>query len=328
MKFLDSLLVVDALYLYNKYIMKIFISILIGLLVLLSLYSPIGGMHQSFVSPVSAASASFGSAQVQVGGQVGEYTLSLQGYLAPFASIVLQVDGTILRSTVADTQGYFSISSVLIKSGFDHFCLDGVDFKRLGQSEACFTVAPATGSIAMANIFLPPTLGVFRSDVNVGDKALVWGYGMPGATINVHMDNQLGCATIADTTGYYQCNILIAKSGTHSLYADSVLKGKSSETQLKRVLIAGLTFSQQIAKTGEQSVNNVWNLLTNLPGGIFVLLVLLLIILIIILLKILKPHWFSWLPEVGLPKVSFNHSFDFLFKERRLHHWWMEGVGY
>lgn len=263
------------------------------------------------------------AAEASVSATVGNYYLSLSGYIAPYASVVLSSDGVVLRSTVADAQGNFFISQVLIKAGFSHFCLDAVDYRRLGESESCFTVPPASSAISKQNIFLPPTLGLQRTDVNVGDNALAWGYGMPGATVTVHLDGGKGCVVTADNTGYYQCTIKIAKAGTHELYADSVLKGKSSEPQLKKVLVKGLSITQQVEKKTTGSLQNIWNLLTSLPGGIFLLLVLVLIILIIILIIKLKHP--EWLPKVGVPSFKVEHVFDFLTRERKLHHAWFVG---
>lgn len=287
---------------------------------LLSLFLP---MASFAAQPAHMPLQEVKAAEASVSATVGQYYLSLSGYIAPYASVVLTSDGVVLRSTVADAQGNFFISQVLIKAGFSHFCLDAIDYRRLGESEACFTVAPASASISKQNIFLPPTLGLQRTDVNVGDSALAWGYSMPGASVTVHLDADKGCTVTADNTGYYQCTIKIAKAGTHELYADATLKGKPSEPQLKKVIVKGLSITQQVEQKTNNALQNLWNLLTGLPGGLFLLLVLLLIILIIIL--IIKLKYPEWLPKVGVPSFKVEHVFDFLFKERKLHHAWFVG---
>jgi hypothetical protein len=262
-----------------------------------------------------------------VSATVGSYTLSVSGYIAPYASVVLSSDGVVLRSTVADALGNFAISQVLIKAGFSHFCLDSVDYKRLGESEACFTFSPATGSISRVNIFLPPTLGVYRTDVNVGDKALAWGFSMPGARVTVHISNGDTCVTNADKNGYYECQIAIQKAGSYTLKADAVLNGKASEPPVKGVLIQGLSTIQQAGQVVQNVGNNFINQLLNLPGGLFVWIALAILILIIILIWKLKPEWFPK-PSVGNPTVAMHQAFDKLFRDRKLHHAWMKGVGY
>src|ERR1035437_3160478 len=103
-----------------------------------------------------------GSLGTTVQASVGEFYLNLSGFVSPFASIVLSSDGVLMRTTIADEKGNFSIPQVLIKMGFSHFCLDAIDFKRIGESYTCFTIPPATDSVTMNNIFLPPTLGLSR----------------------------------------------------------------------------------------------------------------------------------------------------------------------
>ena len=227
-------------------------------------------------------------------------------------------------STTADSNGNFAFTSVKVAKGFTTFCLDGIDYKRLGESESCFTIPPVEAPYSRSEIFLPPTLGVFRANVNIGSNALVFGYGMPGATISVKLDGKEACVRTADKTGYYECNILICKEGNHEVYADSVLNNKPSEPQLKRVLIKGIALVKQVTPK-PPAVPNVF---FGLPGILIALfLLLLLIIVIIVLLRKFKP---AWIPRVFIPNPGevMHHGFDALFRERKLHHWWMKGVGY
>src|ERR1035437_4704496 len=127
-------------------------------------------------SAVSAQVKISSSSAVQVQASVGQFYLSLWGYASPFASISLTFDGVFMRATVADEKGNFIISQVLIKAGFTNFCLDAIDFKRLGESYTCFSIPPATGSVTMKDIFLPPTLGLSRTTINVGGRATAFGY--------------------------------------------------------------------------------------------------------------------------------------------------------
>ena len=54
----------------------------------------------------------------KVSAKVGDFYLNLSGYVSPFSSIILTSDGVFIRATTADQYGNFSISEVLIKSGF------------------------------------------------------------------------------------------------------------------------------------------------------------------------------------------------------------------
>lgn len=300
----------------RRYCIVIFLTILCALSILL------------YPNYVYAAKKGVLSAQASVSGHVGQFYLSVSGYIAPFASVVLVSDGLVLRSTVADSLGNFAISQVLIKAGFSSFCLDSTDYKRLGESEACFVLSPATGSIAKSNIFLPPTLGVYRTSVNVGDKALAWGYSMPGAQVTVHINTTDSCLATADSGGFYQCSFVIKNAGNYTLTATAVLNKKNSEPPTKSVLIEGLSLPQQVGKVIQNNGNNVINWLLNIPGGVFVWIALLILILIIILLWKLKPGWFGWVPALPNPTESLHHAFDFWTRPRKLHHHWMKGVGY
>ena len=264
------------------------------------------------------------SSDVNVKVTINGFLLTLSGYLAPYASITLVSNGNVFASTVADPNGNFTFSSVRVAKGFTSFCLDGIDYKRLGESEACFTIPPVTGAYSKSGIFLPPTLGVFRANVNVGDKALVFGYGMPGAHIKVHLDNSVACEKNADSGGYYECNILISKEGDHKVYADATLNNKPSEPQLKRVLIKGIALVKQVTPV----VPRVPAISFGLPEFLIALfLLLLLIVALIVILRRFKPKWIPAVP-VPNPVVVYKHIFHALFRDRRLHHYWMKGVGF
>lgn len=282
-----------------------------------------------FTLPKTQALAQSASQSGQVNIQVtlNGFLLSISGYLAPYASITLTSTGTVFASTTADAQGNFFLPSVKVAKGFTTFCLDGIDYKRLGESEACFTIPPITGPYSKSQIFLPPTLGVFRTDVNVGNNALVFGYGMPGALISIKLDSKTICEKTADEGGYYECNFAIQKEGSHEVYADSTLHSKASEPQLKRILIKGIGLVKLVTPTPAIG-RSITDILFGLPGLLIALFfLLLLIILLIIWLKKLHP---VWLPRVFVPnpKEVFHHGFDSLFRERKLHHWWIKGIGY
>lgn len=280
----------------------------------------------SYKIPFAFAAVASQSGTTNITVTIAGNVLSLSGYIAPFASIVLTVDNTVITSTTADAAGNFSFSNVTVPKATSTVCLSAVDYKKLGTSKACITVTPVNGIITKTNVFLPPTLGVQRLDVNVGDNALLFGYGMPGATITVHLNGATGCTITAESSGYYTCTIKIQKAGTNELYADAVLNGKASEQQLDKVLIKGIAITKPTVSPAPTVAPSLPGLtLFQIPWWIWLLLVLIGIILIIILLRKYRP---GALPTVATPSIRLNHMFDFLFKSRKLHHWWMKGVGY
>lgn len=299
--------------------MKRFLSIF-GFAVLLCLY---------IIFPVKIhAQTATKSGTTNITVTVAGYQLTVSGYVAPFASIALTINGNVITSTTADSLGNFSFTNVAIPKTTSTICFDVVDFKNLGQSEACVSVTPVAGVITKTNIFLPPTLGIQRTEVNVGNNAVAFGYGMPGATITVHISGSTGCIVVADKTGFYQCSILIQKAGSYELYADSVLNGKPSEAQLKKVLLKGLAVEKIPTIAPIPGLPSIIPSLFAIPWWVWLLLVLTGIILLIILIRRYRPSLIPAIGIPGVPSIRLNHLFDFLFRERKLHHWWMKGVGY
>jgi hypothetical protein len=136
-----------------------------------------------------------GSLKTTIQATVGEFYLTLAGYIAPNASIVLTVDEVFARATVADRSGNFYITDTLIKRGTTKICLDAIDFKRIGESLACFNIPPVESSITIKEIFLPPTLGISRTEIAEGSNFTVFGYSMPGDLVTLYLSNGKTSAT-------------------------------------------------------------------------------------------------------------------------------------
>lgn len=274
------------------------------------------------VSPVFAFPA--GHLPVNVSAAVGQFYVDLSGSIAPYASVVLTTNGTVLQSTVADSKGYFSLQHVLVKQGFDAYCLTAIDVKRLGQSEACFTTPAITGTYTHSDIFLPPTIGLFRTEIQVGSNAVIWGYSMPGATVSVHASDGKVYTVATDSTGYYEVRPLIATAGTYDLYATAALQNQQSATPTNKVTLIALTFSQEINKNVGNWLHNLLTWLFNLPiGPLWIALPILILIFI---------FWRKLKAEPGRGKIKGKKKeilfFDRLLRPRTLHHSWMKGIGY
>lgn len=248
-----------------------------------------------------------GSLGTSVQAAVGQYYLSLWGYISPFASVVLTFDGVFVRATVADAQGNFIISQVLIKSGFHSFCLDAIDFKRIGESYTCFSIPPATGSIIMKDIFLPPTLGLSRTQVNAGGSATAFGYTMPKAKVTLHVNGEL-LTTYADLNGYYEFVLKDLKAGNYSLYATANYQQKDSLDPTKKLNLEALSQPKQVANM----VGNWWDQLRRFLRNWFWNPLWLIIPIIILIIILIRKLWGKHLP---IPVRK---------KSRLLHHsWWM-----
>ncbi len=240
----------------------------------------------------------------QVEASVGEFYLNLSGYIAPNASIVLTIDGIFARATVADGNGDFYITDVLIKRGFSSFCLDAIDFERLGESYTCFNIPPAQASVTMKDIFLPPTLGLSRTEINEGSSAKAFGYSMPGALVSLYLSNGTVLTTTADPTGYYEFTIKDLKAGNYSLYTRAELNHKQSLEPTKKLKLKSLSWWDQFLAFLKNLWDKLLKFLTNLALGPLWLLIPLIILIIILLIKLIGFHPFE--------------------KKRPLHHkWWM-----
>jgi hypothetical protein len=207
---------------------------------------------------------------VTVEATIGQFLFNISGQISPNASIVLIIDGVTARATVADANGYFSISGVLIKEGFSHFCLDAIDFKRLGESYTCFDIPPAQQSVTMKDIFLPPTLGLSRNVIAEG----------------------------ASVTAY---------AGTYSLYTKATLNHKDSLLPTKRLQLKSLSWWDQLIAFLKDLWDKFLKFLRDLALGPLWLIIPILISIIILLVK-LMPGKFGFLRNPFGKKHPLHHK--------------------
>ncbi len=267
----------------------------------------------------SYANSSYTAPSVNVNASIGSYYLNLSGFIAPYASIVLIGDGNILRTVVADSTGYFYITSVLVNKGLTNLCFDAVDVKRLGESYSCITIPPITGNYSKNDIFLPPTFGVQRDQINVGDNAIIWGYSMPNAKVTVYLSDGRKVTVTADNTGFYQVTFKIDKAGTYEFFADATFNNQSSLEPLRKANFLALSTAQQLKQNAANWLTRLINFLLNNPWAI-ILIILPLILLILLLLRKLNPSWFTWIDVLEQRLLILIP-----FREKKLHHAWFVG---
>ncbi|MBU2632290.1 hypothetical protein KKG52_01110 [Patescibacteria group bacterium] len=274
----------------------------------------------SFVSPIRAAAINSVAYNVQVSASVGDFYLNLSGYIAPYASIVLTSNGTFIRATVADENGNFSISQVLIRKGFATFCLQAIDFKRIGESYTCFNIKPATGSITMTDIFLPPTLGLSRTEVAAGGTVQAFGYSMPGALVTLYLSDGRKLTTYADSTGYYVFNLENIKAGKYQMYTKAQWSEKESLEPTKKVELKALNWWEQFIAFVTEIWNKVYDFFTSFSLGPLWLGVPLIVTITTFILK-LWPERFTFIYNSKLfALIPF-----FRKKKKHLHHDWLIG---
>ncbi|MFH1187103.1 MAG: hypothetical protein V1697_02930 [Candidatus Levyibacteriota bacterium] len=267
-------------------------------------------------SPVLAKSVN-PEASVDIEGTIGEFDLNVSGYIAPYASIVLTSDGIFYRATVANSEGYFYISNILIKKGFSHFCLEAIDFKRLGESVTCFNFPPAEATVNLKDVFLPPTIGLSRNEVGEGGEIFIWGYSMPGASVTIHLSNGKKLVVTADETGYYVYKLTNIKAGKYELYSTAEYNSKQSLTPDNKVTFTALTWWEQLVAYIKELFNKVWRFFTSLSLGPLWIGLPIIISIIILIIK-LWPEKFSFIYDNKL--IAFFPR----RKGKKLHHsWWM-----
>ena len=254
---------------------------------------------------------------IKIQGTVGSAYLNVSGYISPFASVVLTSDGVFYRATVADKYGNFSISQILIKEGFSHFCLEAIDIKRIGESYTCFNFPPAKGSVDMKDIFLPPTLGLSRTEIGEGGSVIAAGYTMPWAKVSLHLNNGKLLTVSADGSGYYEFKLENIKAGKYELYSTAQYNDKQSLEPTSRAKLTSLTLWQQLWANICDIFNKIWRFFTSLSLGPLWIGIPIIISIIILVLKI-WPEKFTFIYNNKLISMLPGR------KKKKLHHaWWM-----
>lgn len=252
-----------------------------------------------------------------VSASIGEYYLSLSGIVAPYASVILISNDNYLRSTVADSKGNFSLNEVLVNSGFSQFCLEAIDFKRLGDSYTCFSIDPIFADRTINNIFLPPPLGLFRAQIKAGGQADMFGYSMPTALVTIHFTSGQAYKVTADQFGYYENKVTIPNAGKYQLYAQAQLGNLSSLKPDRTKALQALSIPEQLQNGFSKILQAIINFFTSLPLGPLWIGIPLLILIFILLRKLF--------PQVQLFKTK-----PLFFSQDRnnahlLHHAWFIG---
>lgn len=210
-------------------------GLLIGGGFLLTAFAPTA--HAQTISSSASSSANVRATVVGRG-------LSLSGIVAPNASVVLSADGAVYKGTVANSNGEFTIPEVGVAPGLTEFCLEAVDVKRLGSSLACFPITPAENDSTQQDIFLPPTLGLQRDQIVEGSDAVVFGYSMPTAQVQVEIKNGQKYTVAADASGYYQYTIPEVKPGSYQLVAGATYEAKASAPSLRPALLKTISLGE------------------------------------------------------------------------------------
>lgn len=244
-----------------------------------------------------------------VNATVGQFHISVSGYQSPYASIILKTqNGTFLASTTADSKGYFSISNILINSSTLQYCFQAVDFKRIGESDSCITVSGTIDKdLSYSDIFLPPTIGLSKKQINAGQDGVIFGYSMPGATVSLDIEGKIITVT-ADDTGYYTYTYKNVPEGIFRISATAQLGDKKSLAPTNDVVLESLSIPQQITEKGKKVAEKIAK---KVPFDFFPFLLVALIFLVAIGVLLYKLRLKVWVIFI-----------DFMRRRKKMHHDW------
>jgi preprotein translocase subunit SecG len=232
--------------------------------------------------PVFAAStAATQSGTVTTNATIRGNTFTVSGFTSPFASVVITTSGQFLISTTADTQGNFS-APVTIPVSTTALCLDALDFKRLGQSQACID----TTTTNPIGLFLPPTIGLLSTTIDAGQNATIYGYSLPRSTVIINSEGKI-YTTTTDDAGYYAYTIESIPAGTFVFSALGEVLGAQSLPPTGGVELKALSLFEQASTTAQDVTQSLTSITTSYLVPIL-LTILFLIICILVFLYIKK----------------------------------------
>ena len=165
---------------------------------------------------------------VDLEASVGRFYFSASGIASPYASIVMTNQDIFLSSTVANKDGVFLLPAALVNDGFDTFCLEAIDVRRIGTSYTCFETDPPTGDYTKENLFLPPTIGLSGQEIAPNSPITASGYTMPRSEVYFNVSDDIVIEAFSDEDGYYDLQLNTGvpggiPAGTYELYATAVL---------------------------------------------------------------------------------------------------------
>ena len=161
---------------------------------------------------------------------VGRFYFSASGIVSPYASVVLYSQDYFLSSTVADGEGNFTLPEALVNDGFNSFCLEAIDIKKIGTSYTCFEVETPRSDFSRDDIFLPPTVGLSGRKIEPNSSITASGYSMPKSTIDVKLGEGFWVEASSDENGYYETKLESGvPPGKYELYATAVYGAQISE---------------------------------------------------------------------------------------------------
>lgn len=247
--------------------------------------------------PASAATPATQSGTITTRAIVPGTTFVVSGFTSPFASVVLTANTQFLVSTTADAQGDFS-TQILVPIRTQGLCLDAIDFKRLGSSQACIDLS----THSTIGLFLPPTIGLLSRTVNAGQDATIYGYSLPRSSVVITSKDGKTYVVRTDDTGFYSYTIENIPPGTFVFAAIGEVLGAQSLPPTGGVELKSLSPLQKASETAK----NITKSLTSVTALYLAPILWLLLFIVICILIFLYVRRRRKKEEEAGSSVAFN----------------------
>lgn len=144
-----------------------------------------------------------------------------RGRAYPASDITLLKDAAVVATTKAGPNASFEITVSNLAAGTYSFGIWGEDSQGFRPITQTFNIAVTSGvTTVVSGIFLPPTIGLNKTQVKRGDVLNIFGQSAPGSqvSITINSDVEILKKTIADAAGawLYQFDTSEVDYGDHS----------------------------------------------------------------------------------------------------------------
>ncbi len=136
-------------------------------------------------------------------------TVVFSGRAYPNSSVTLLRDAQVAAQTTAHGDSTFFITLGNVNTGMYLFSVFAEDFMGRRSSLLSFPVSPVAGATTYVDgIFVPPTIGIDKSEVKQGDAVAIDGQSAQKAdiTVVVHSDGEFAVQAAASADGKYAIN--------------------------------------------------------------------------------------------------------------------------
>ncbi|OGY45594.1 MAG: hypothetical protein A2744_04155 [Candidatus Buchananbacteria bacterium RIFCSPHIGHO2_01_FULL_44_11] len=165
-------------------------------------------------------------------------TVTFSGTAYPGAKITIiekdeRAERPVRQEPVTTDSGNFSVTyRGIFQSEYSYGLV--IEDKEGRKTQAQFyTIDTVSNSLTQKDIFLPPTVGLYRTAVTKGDFIKIIGYASPGNTVLVQLEKDISYKVNVDDAGKYQVLINTARLsfGKHSFRAKQQDAGTKKESE-------------------------------------------------------------------------------------------------